>query len=244
MGLLASQPKLVADLRWLDQVDSTNALSIAELAQHAAGAWSIRIATNQAAGRGRQGRSWESPNGSVPISVAVPLTSFKPTPSWLSMLTAIALKNSLQKYVSEPIQIKWPNDCLISSGKFAGILIERTAEYAVIGIGINFFAAPKIASATHLGITDYLPALADFLLELADLIERAAGLTDEQVRDLVITELSTIGQEVEVQLTNSEQLVGVATGITDQGALVINTDHGLVEVVAGDVIHLRPANAS
>ena len=244
MGLLASQPTLVADLRWLDQVDSTNALLVSDLSQQAAGAWSIRIATNQTAGRGRQGRSWKSPIGSVPISVAVPLSHFESTPSWLSMLTAIALKNSLQKYVSEPIQIKWPNDCLISSGKFAGILIERTTDHAVIGIGINFFAAPRIASATHLGVTDYLPALADFLLKLADLIELASGLTDEQVRDLVTAELSTIGQQVEVQLTSSEQLVGVATGITDQGALVIDTNLGLVEIVAGDVVHLRPANAS
>jgi BirA family biotin operon repressor/biotin-[acetyl-CoA-carboxylase] ligase len=243
MGLLASQPMLVTDLRWLDQVDSTNALLISELAEQAAGPWSIRIATKQAAGRGRQGRSWESPTGSVPISVAVPLTHFEATPSWLSLLTAIALKKALQKYVSDQIKIKWPNDCLISSGKFAGILIERTAHYAVVGIGINFFAAPKIESAAHLGITDYLPALADFLLELNALIQQAAGMTDQQVRDLVTAELSTIGQAVQVQLANSDQVVGIATGITDQGALVIDTDSGLVEVVAGDVIHLRPADA-
>lgn len=244
MGLLASQPMLVTDLAWLEQVESTNAQLLTELAQNAAGAWSIRIASKQLSGRGRQGRSWESPMGSIPISIAIRLSEFKPAPTWLSMLTAVALKNSLQKYLTEPIQLKWPNDGLISSGKFAGILVERDADFAVIGVGINFFAAPKIQSATQLGITDYVPALANFLIELHRLIEDCSEMTDAQVQKLIAPAISTIGQQVEVQLTTGEQITGIATGITETGALMVTTKHGLVEVISGDVIHLRAANAS
>lgn len=244
MGLLADQPLATTDLRWIEVTGSTNAVLLAQLDSGDAAAWSIRIASKQTSGRGRQGRSWESPIGSVPISVAVPLAQFKPSPSWLSLITATSLKSALAKYLTEPILIKWPNDCLISTGKFAGILIERNQDYAVIGIGINFFAAPKIAAATNLNLTEYLPPLAEVIKTLIREIQSFAVMPDQAVREQVMTQVSTIGQVVEVQLVTGEKLNGTAISITDSGALMVQTQTGQIEVLTGDVIHLRPADAS
>lgn len=244
MGLLADQPLATTDLRWTGTTGSTNADLLAQLDSGDAGAWSIRIASRQTSGRGRQGRSWESPIGSVPISLAIPLAEFVPSPSWLSLITAISLKAALSKYLAEEILIKWPNDCLISTGKFAGILIERNQDYAVIGIGINFFAAPKIATATHLNLTKYLPPLAEVIKSLIQQIQSSAKLTDQAVREQALTQLSTIGQVVEVQLLTGEKLNGTAISITDSGALVVQTQTGNIEVLTGDVMHVRPADAS
>ncbi|MGA1328922.1 MAG: biotin--[acetyl-CoA-carboxylase] ligase, partial [Candidatus Nanopelagicales bacterium] len=112
-GLLSDQPLATADLTWVESTGSTNADLVNDLASNHASAWSIRIATKQSHGRGRQGRSWESPTGSIPISIAVPLDEFMPAPTWLSVITAIALRNAIREFIAEPISIKWPNDCLI-----------------------------------------------------------------------------------------------------------------------------------
>ena len=243
MGLLAEQPLATLDLQWVDATGSTNADLLLDLSTHAAAGWSIRIASKQIGGRGRQGRSWESPNGSIAISIAIELNQFKPAPNWLSMITAVALTDSLNKFSSEPIKIKWPNDCLTPNGKVAGNLVERNENFAVIGVGINFFAAPKIATATHLSITDYVPALAVFIGTLINQIVGTADLSDSQVKEFIRPKLSTLGQMVEVQLVSGEMFVGSAVSISDTGALIVDKNSELLEVVSGDVIHLRSADA-
>ena len=71
MGLLSEQPLATLDLQWVDATWSTNADLLQDLSTQAAAGWSIRIASKQIGGRGRQGRSWESPNGSIAISIAI-----------------------------------------------------------------------------------------------------------------------------------------------------------------------------
>jgi len=243
MGFLADQPQAAVDLQWVDQTGSTNADLLSELATGSAGDWSIRIASKQSQGRGRQGRSWESPVGSIAISIAVELAKFNPTANWLSMLTATAIVDALTEFSAAPIEIKWPNDCLTSDGKIAGILIERNSTHAVIGVGINFFAAPQIATATQLGITNYVEPLARFIKQLQTQIQEVAKFSDAQVKQLISPRLSTIGKEVEVHLVSGEKFQGTAIGISDIGALIVRTETEDIEVVSADVIHLRSANA-
>ncbi|MFZ9750631.1 MAG: biotin--[acetyl-CoA-carboxylase] ligase [Candidatus Nanopelagicales bacterium] len=244
MGLLSDQPLATADLTWVESTGSTNADLVNDLASNHASAWSIRIATKQSHGRGRQGRSWESPTGSIPVSIAVPLDEFTPAPTWLSAITAIALRNAIREFIAEPISIKWPNDCLIANQKFAGILIERHNNFAVVGVGINFFGAPDLPTATHLNLAKYLPALAKFIHELIFQVQQAAKLTNDQLRQQIAAELTTLGQLVEVELTDGAKIIGVAKALTDSGGLVLATEAAEIEVIAGDVNHLRSAHAS
>ena len=48
---------------------------------------------------------------------------------------------------------------------------------------------------------------------------------------------------VEVQLVSGETFVGSAVSISDTGALIVDKNSELLEVVSGDVIHLRSADA-
>jgi BirA family biotin operon repressor/biotin-[acetyl-CoA-carboxylase] ligase len=244
MGLLGDQPLATTDLTWVESTGSTNADLVNDLASNHAAAWSIRIATKQSHGRGRQGRSWESPTGSIPISIAVPLDEFIPAPTWLSAITAVALRNSIKEFIAEPISIKWPNDCLISNQKFAGILIERQGNFAVVGVGINFFGAPDLPTATQLSLIEYLPALAQFIRELIFQVQQAAKLSNDQMKQKISAELTTLGQLVEVELTDGSKIIGVAKALTDSGGLVLATEDTEIEVIAGDVNHLRSAHAS
>ena len=52
----------------------------------------------------------------------------------------------------------------------------------------------------------------------------------------------TLGQPVRVTRLNQAEVSGVASDISDSGALLVVRDGDVVEVSMGDVEHLRPAN--
>ncbi len=93
----------------------------------------------QVAGRGRLGRRWVDDSGlGVAVSMAVePMESA--TLSLAAGLAAFAAVVETTPTVTSRVGLKFPNDLVDrSSGrKLAGVLVERDADVAVIGIGIN-----------------------------------------------------------------------------------------------------------
>lgn len=124
----------------------------------------------------------------------------------------------------------------------------------VVGIGINVgwplsdddLPGGLVGEATSLdqeaGRAVDRPALLSRLL--ADLGPRLAELGTTEGRARVASELRetcvTLGRRVRVELSEG-QIEGTATDLTDEGHLVVVTDDGTKTVVAGDVVHLRPA---
>ncbi len=102
---------------------------------------SVIIAEKQMQGRGRLGRTWESPDGGVWLSVVL-CPEILPAKAQLITLTAAnAVAKTLRDF-DIPVGIKWPNDLLLEGKKVCGILTELKAEldrinYIVLGIGIN-----------------------------------------------------------------------------------------------------------
>ena len=123
-------------------VKSTNDLA-AEMAESDQPEGTIVVADQQTKGRGRLGRQWHSPEGTG-IYLSIILRPDFPTeraPA-VSIMTAIALADTLVKYNPGEVRIKWPNDVLIGGRKVAGILTELSAErekinHIIIGVGIN-----------------------------------------------------------------------------------------------------------
>src|SRR5262250_322201 len=103
----------------------------------------VIIAESQTAGRGRLGRSWHSEReAGIYFSVVL----FPEAPPSLAPLftlgTAVAMHNAIERYSGLDIDIKWPNDLLVGSKKFCGILSEIQAEVdllqnMIIGVGVN-----------------------------------------------------------------------------------------------------------
>lgn len=119
-----------------NRVASTN-----DLAARAAGSLAndglVVLAEEQAAGRGRRGRTWVAPAGS---SLLMSVLLFPPPAlaesGWLTALGAVAAAEVVAEWTGLPAQIKWPNDVRVHGRKIAGVLVER-AHGAVIGIGLN-----------------------------------------------------------------------------------------------------------
>ncbi|WP_426302665.1 biotin--[acetyl-CoA-carboxylase] ligase [Arthrobacter sp. R-11] len=234
---------------------------------------SVLTAEYQTAGRGRLERHWEAPDHSA-VSVSIVLRPVNaqglPVPtqsySWLSLLAALALRETLLENCGLPAEIKWPNDVLVRGRKISGILAQLgpmgdgTVPAVVLGTGLNVSLAEDelpVPTATSLlveGSTtlDRTAILQNYLSRFAALYrsfcnadgDPSAGLAGgPSLHKRVEAVLVTLGREVRAQLPGDHELVGHASRLDEYGSLLV-VDHGGREhvVTAGDVVHLRPTD--
>lgn len=131
-------------LFYFDETDSTNIR--AKLSGETGGTnGTLFVANEQTKGRGRKGRSWETPKGtSIAMSFLLRPEIGTQNISGLTILSAVAVAKALREAGSINAQIKWPNDVVVNGKKICGILTEMSSEgtdinYVVVGIGVNIF---------------------------------------------------------------------------------------------------------
>jgi BirA family transcriptional regulator, biotin operon repressor / biotin---[acetyl-CoA-carboxylase] ligase len=148
--------------------------------------------------------------------------------------------------------LKWPNDVTIGDGKVAGILLERieteAGPAAVLGIGINVSttrAELPVDTATSLAIegvdVDRTDLLSGVLEALAGKYDEWQGSEGGSLAADYQRVCTTIGRDVRVDLPGGGSLTGLASGIDDDGRLLVEVDGAIVPVGAGDVVHVRSA---
>ena len=124
------------------QLDSTNT-EITRLAAQGAEHGTVVVADAQTAGKGRRGRQWESPAGeNIYMSVLLRPDCLPDRAPMLTLVMAYSVAKVLKELGFLDVQIKWPNDLVLSAKKICGILTEmqlKDAEidYVVVGVGIN-----------------------------------------------------------------------------------------------------------
>jgi BirA family biotin operon repressor/biotin-[acetyl-CoA-carboxylase] ligase len=216
----------------------------------------VLVAEYQNAGRGRLDRQWTAPPRSgIFVSVLlrpddVPVQHW----GWLPLLVGVAAAQATTRVAGIDVRLKWPNDLLVGERKLAGILAERAGSSVVVGMGLNVSLREDelpVPGAVSLGLagsitTDRDPLLRAVLRDLETWYGRwrAAG-GDARASGLhaAYTEsCATIGRRVRVELPAGQTLVGTATGIDDDGRLIVATPDGPQPVGAGDVVHVRPAD--
>jgi BirA family transcriptional regulator, biotin operon repressor / biotin---[acetyl-CoA-carboxylase] ligase len=221
----------MSELGWprlhLRLTDSTN-LRLRELAEAGAPHGTLVTATEQLAGRGRQGRSWSAPAGTA---LLCSLLLHEPPPL-LSLIAGVALA----EVCGDGALVKWPNDVLVGGRKVAGILVEARpqAGWAVLGIGLN--VAVDVAAlpgelrdrAGSLGLgTDAIePTLLQLLRQLQHRLTQplAETLALLRARDALL------GQTIAWA-----EGKGRAAGIADDGRLLVQTASGQLALDAGEV---------
>ena len=221
--------------------DSTNARA-RHLAAAGAPHGTLVTADEQAAGRGRQGRSWTAPAGTA-LLMSLVLRDLGPARELLPLAAAVAVCEACEAVAPVHCRIKWPNDVLVDERKLAGILIEgRPAEgWTVLGIGLNLgtsvhdFPLDLSETATSLRIAGdgSQPTVERMLLSVLSALEgRLADCPTEVLRGW--RERDAL-REQSVRWNGGE---GVAAGIDDSGALLIDAEGGCLRLDAGEV-HLR-----
>ena len=214
--------------------DSTNARA-RELAMQGAPHGTLVTASEQSAGRGRQGRAWSAPPGRA-LLMSLVLRDVDPV---LPLAAAVAVCEACESLGDVRCAIKWPNDVWIERRKLAGILVEGRPQegWAVLGIGLNVaterdeFPEELRDTATSLriaGVETSVPAALGALLGALERRLRGGGVLEAWRRRDALR-----GDRIAWQSGE-----GVAAGIDDSGALLVETDAGVVALDAGEV-HLK-----
>ncbi len=128
-----------------------------QMAKRGADEGSVIIASRQAKGRGRDGRTWESPKGGLYVSVILRPAVWASESHKLVYLAGNAAAAALAGAIAKRIDIKWPNDLMYADKKVGGVLCEgssvgRELDFAIVGVGINTnvekFSSDLVGKAT------------------------------------------------------------------------------------------------
>jgi BirA family biotin operon repressor/biotin-[acetyl-CoA-carboxylase] ligase len=201
-------------------------------------------AARQTGGRGRMGRSWDSPDGNLYCSTLVRVQANDPAPHTLALVAANAVHALVAPLCDGTARIKWPNDILVDGAKIAGILLERTGDAVVVGIGVNVTCHPAgldrpVTSLAAQGATgEEAGALLERLAQLFANwlgVWRAQGL--EPVRTHWLLNAHPAGTPVRVLMPDGEVAEGTFDTLDRQGMLILRLANGQSRVIhAGDII--------
>jgi BirA family biotin operon repressor/biotin-[acetyl-CoA-carboxylase] ligase len=120
------------------RTDSTNSRA-RELAAAGAPHGTVVTASEQTAGRGRQGRTWTAPPDKALLYSAI-VRPLEEHHKMLPLAVPLAVCEAAEDLNPQlTCKVKWPNDIHVEGRKLAGVLIEARPQdsWAVIGIGLN-----------------------------------------------------------------------------------------------------------
>jgi BirA family biotin operon repressor/biotin-[acetyl-CoA-carboxylase] ligase len=234
-----------------EEVRSTNDVA-AMLGREGAAHLTTVIADRQTAGRGRLGRTWATfPGQSLALSVVV-----RDVDDSLPLVACLAVRDAVRALTGADLRVKWPNDLLWQGRKVCGVLTESfptgqgNGRFYVLGIGLNVNTPANAPDGV-----------------VFSTLEQACGrpLEREAVLGAVLTQLEksvqtlrhhgfatayahayaaacdTLGQWVR-WADGGRNVQGRAVSVSDRGGILVQTDEGLVECLAGDMIVVGAAH--
>ena len=224
------------------RVDSTN-LVARILAEEGASEGTAVVAVEQTEGRGRLGRTWDSPPGGLWMSVV--LRPRLPVTAWplLGFAASLAAADAVETVAGVPVRLKWPNDLVVEDRKLGGVLVEAGGTYAIAGVGINVNVPIEVFPPELRGMATSLETLLGRPVDLVTLAQQVLILLEQHYD--VLNENSgaliqrwrlrscTLGRSVRILGANAVE--GVAENVDSHGALLVRTPAGMRRVLAGEV---------
>lgn len=214
----------------------------------------VVVGDQQTAGKGRLGRTWESPKGcAIYISYLLKPRDLRPEKaSELTIVAALATAKALTRVTGVETGIKWPNDIIVEGKKVCGILTEMSTdlshiEHVIIGIGVNVnmnsfpdeLSEKAISLKMVLGHTvKRAPVICEMLSQFEKYYEIFMKTGDlSGIKKEYMDMLLDRDQKVQIiEHDTNRNWIGKATEITDDGALIVEKDDGSqVSVISGEV---------
>jgi BirA family biotin operon repressor/biotin-[acetyl-CoA-carboxylase] ligase len=215
----------------------------------------VCLAEMQTAGRGRRGRPWVSPyGGSVYMSVTQAFQRGAVSTEGLSLAVGVLVADALATFGVADIQLKWPNDIYWQGKKLAGILLELVGDAAgecavVVGLGLNV-SLPRSASDEIDQAWIDLQSIVNAKVSRNELVSQLLNSLLPALSNYETDRFESYlhrwaeldflkGSQVSAS-TGDSAVVGVAKGVNERGALVIETPLGS-QIINGGEVSVRKA---
>lgn len=224
-------------------IDSTNQYLLDKIGQLRSG--DSCVAEFQSKARGRRGRKWFSPFGSnLYFSMYWQLEQGVAAAMGLSLVVGIVIADTLRELSGQDIKVKWPNDLYLNDQKLAGILVELAGKtgdcaHAIIGIGVNLMMTnpdPNIVNQkwANLGKVDRNLLVARIVKNLN------IKLSEFEKQGLApfISDWNRLDNFANrpVKLLIGDNIIrGIAKGINEQGALMLEQDRKIHAHIGGEI---------
>ena len=250
---------LSPDYPWADRfhyfntVDSTNNY-LKRQALLGAPHGTVAVADCQTGGKGRLGRSFQSPGG-VGIYLSMLLRPDCPQEQLMHLTCAVgtAMCDALEEAAGVRPGIKWTNDLVCEKRKLSGILVELLNDSqgklcVIIGIGVNCCQqltdfpeelrdrAGSLAMVTGRRIDR--PKVAAAMMEALANMDRNLLTGKEAMLEQYRRDCVTLGQKISV-VRGDEIRHGTALDIGNDGDLIVRFDDGHTEAVSSGEVSIR-----
>lgn len=227
----------------IPETGSTNADLRARAADWPEGSW--LCAERQTAGRGRLGRTWQSPQGNLHASTLIRLSPGDPPATGLGLMMGVVVHSALLSLVPKgDLRLKWPNDVMCGPAKLAGMLLERDGDCVIAGVGINIATAPALPDRETIALADLRGGAAITLMSALDALVYAFDKWITAWRicgtpgaiDAWLPLAHPVGTRLTVSTGADAPQIGAFLGLDPDGALILGRDDGTeVLVHSGDV---------
>lgn len=239
-------------------VESTN-LCARQLALDGAAHGTTVLALEQTAGKGRLGRTFESPLGTgIYMSMVLRLGVGIGDAVMITTAASVAVCRAIETLMPDKTpKIKWVNDIYIEGKKLCGIWTEGvtnfesgTVDSIVLGIGINFDTKiSEFSEAIRDNVTSLFPSSAACIKKnrlIAQVINEVISISKEIVSRDFINEYKSkslvLGEQVTVFCGN-DTFEATAIDIDQNGGLIVKNEVGQIITLSSGEITIRLAKA-
>lgn len=239
------------NIHFYEEVESTNNTA-KKFVENNAPEGTVIIAEHQTAGRSRKRADWISPEGGIYMTMILRPEVTLLEASKLTIVTGVSIAKTLHDKFDVNVGIKWPNDLLIGNKKICGILTEAVTEKdkleaVLVGIGIDVNIDEKDIPDEIQNIATSVKKETNIELNRAEIMREFFKTFEDLYEEFKIDNFkyivsewrrlsSTTGNRVKVY-KDGKAVIADAVGITNNGALIIETDDGKLEkITSGECI--------
>ena len=241
----------IARIECFASIPSTNDYLMSSARNHlSTKSGTVCLTEQQTSGRGRRGKNWISPVGkNIYLSAYWCLPLRRDGVAGFSLALGVAITDVLRQVGLLDIQLKWPNDILWRGRKLGGILVEASVTahgymHVVVGLGLNVkflshtgceINQPWIDLETALGrAVDRTQLVAQLLTAISHAVMAYwhHGLPPFHAQ---WTERDALAGKPILATSSERTLLGIACGVDDTGALLLDTGNGVIRLFTEEV---------
>lgn len=204
------------------------------------------ISDVQISGKGRRGRDWISPEGNLYSSLAFSLDYMDfNNIGEVAFIVSLAVRDTILELAPElrdKLQLKWPNDVLVNGKKISGILLEKTDDYLVVGVGVNIVELPDINNILYKATSlrnencniDRDEFLSVYVKRFDYWLEQRKNNSFSLIRENWLKSAKGLNTEIKVNYPTSS-ISGKFIGLDENGGLLLEINGETKTIYAGDV---------